>query len=81
MTCLVTLFDRKLKVFKNSPKLTIFDQLLSTRNVNVALFARNVEYDFFCDFQTLCDLFLQHQIVIFICLSVGKWPMLRNAKE
>ena len=25
---------------------------LSTRNVNVARFARNVEWDFFCDFQT-----------------------------
>ena len=24
LTCLVTLFDRKLQVFKNSPKLTIF---------------------------------------------------------
>ena len=46
MTCLVTLFDRKLQVFKNSPKLTIFgifNELLSTQNVNVARFARNVE--------------------------------------
>ena len=44
-------------VFKNSPKLTIFGifkQLLSTQNVNVARFARNIECDFFCDFQTLC---------------------------
>ena len=56
VTCLVTLFDRKLQVFKNSPKWTlfgIFNQLLSTQNVNVAPFARNVECDFFCDFQTL----------------------------
>ena len=56
LTCLVTLFDRKLQVFKNSPKLTIlgiFNKLLSTQNVNVARFARNVEWDFFCDFQTL----------------------------
>ena len=54
--CLVTLFDRKLQVFKNSPKLTIFgifNELLATQNVNVARFARNVECDFFCDFQTL----------------------------
>ena len=46
LTCLVTLFDRKLQVFKNSPKLTIcgtFNKLLSTQNVNVARFARNVE--------------------------------------
>ena len=41
VTCLVTLFDRKLQVFKNSPKWT-------TR------FARNVKCNFFCDFQTLC---------------------------
>ena len=57
MTCLVTLFDRKLRVFKNSTKLTIFgffNEFLSTQNVNVARFARNVERDFFCDFQTPC---------------------------
>ena len=35
-TCLVTLFDRKLQVFKNSPKWTILgisNKLLSTQNV------------------------------------------------
>ena len=31
----------------------IFNELLSTQNVNVARFARNVKCDFFCDFQTL----------------------------
>ena len=49
LTCLATLFVRKLQVFKHSPKLTIFgifSELLSTQNVNVA------EWDFFCDFQT-----------------------------
>ena len=49
MTFLVTLFDRKLQVFKNSPKLTIFcifGELLATQNVNVARFARNFEWDF-----------------------------------
>ena len=38
VTCLVTLFDRKLQVFKNSSKLTIFgifNELLSTQNVNI----------------------------------------------
>ena len=43
VTCLVTLFDRK--IFKNSPKWTIFgnlNELLSTQNVNVARFARNL---------------------------------------
>ena len=57
LSCLVTLFDRKLQIFKNSPKLAIFgifNELLSTQNVNVARFARNVERDFFCDFQTPC---------------------------
>ena len=55
LTCLVTLFDRKLQVFKKSPKWTIFgifNELLSTQNVNVARFARNAKCDFFCDFQT-----------------------------
>ena len=28
--------------------------LFSTQNLNVAHFARNVEWDFFCDFQTPC---------------------------
>ena len=32
----------------------IFHELLSTQIVNVARFARNVEWDFFCDFQTPC---------------------------
>ena len=46
LTCLVTLFDRKLQVFKNSLKWTIFgifNEFLSTQNVKVARFARNVE--------------------------------------
>ena len=55
VACLVTLFDLKLQVFKNSPKLTffgIFDELFATRNVNDACFARNVLCDFFCNFHT-----------------------------
>ena len=46
LTCLVTLFDRKLQYFKNLPRWIIFgilNQLLSTQNVNVARFARDVE--------------------------------------
>ena len=31
----------------------IFKELLSTHNVNVARFARNVQWDFFCNIQTL----------------------------
>ena len=56
LTCLETLFDRKLQMFKTSPKLIIFcifNELLATQNVNVARFARNVECDFFSEFQTL----------------------------
>ena len=54
---LYALFDRKLQVIKISPKFTIFgvfNELLSTQNVNEARFARNVECDFLCDFQTPC---------------------------
>ena len=67
---LVTLFDSKLQVFKNSPKLTIFNQLLFTKNVNV-------ECDFFCYFQTPC-LFLilqgvKNQLIF--------WGQLANAVD
>ena len=43
---------------KKSPNRTFlhFNELLSIQIVNVARFARNVEWDFFYDFQTLCDL-------------------------
>ena len=56
MTCLVTLFDRKFQVFKNSPKLTIFglfNELLSTQNVNSPRFARNIECDFLSGFHKI----------------------------
>ena len=47
--CLVTLFERKPQGFKNSPNWTIFGifNLLSTQNVIVARFARNVKLFFF----------------------------------
>ena len=53
LTCLVTLFDCKLQFIKNSPKLSIFgifNEFLSTQNVNAARFARNIECDFFVIF-------------------------------
>ena len=56
VSCLVTLFDHKLVVLKNSPNSTIFgifNELLSTQKVNGARFARSVECDFLGDFQTL----------------------------
>ena len=46
LTGLVTLFDSRLQVFKNSPNwiiFGIFNEVLSTLNVNVARFARNVK--------------------------------------
>ena len=46
LTCLVTLFDRKLQVFKTSSKLTIFWLLTNfspLKNVNVARLASNVK--------------------------------------
>ena len=56
MTCLVTLFDRKLQVFQKLAKTDhfwyFFIELLFTQNVNVARFARNLELDF--DFQAMC---------------------------
>ena len=53
MTFLVTLFDHKLQVYKNSPNWNIFgifNELLSTKNVNVARFALQVDETFFCNF-------------------------------
>ena len=53
LTCRVTLFDCKLLVYQKLAKLTflgIFDAIWSTQNVNVARFARNVEWDFFVIF-------------------------------
>ena len=50
MTCRVTLFDCRPQVFKNSLKLTIFgilNELLSTRSMNVAHFARNCNVETF----------------------------------
>ena len=41
----------------------IFNELSYTQNENAARFARNVEWDFFCDFQTpwsCCNPFLSH---------------------
>ena len=44
------------KTRQNGPFLALFNELLSTQNVNVARFARNVEWDFFYDFQTPCKI-------------------------
>ena len=50
LTGLVTLFDRKLLVFRNSPKWTIFGffkWIFVFLNCNVAQFVRNFEWDLF----------------------------------
>ena len=84
LTCLVTLIDRKLQVFKNSPKWNIFgifNQLLATQNVNVARFARNIECDFLGRFfsDTLMSLNLISQMSLFmtcencfLCITIAQ---------
>ena len=57
LTCLVTLFDHKLQIFKMNHFGT-FSDILFTQNVNVARFARNVEWDFLCNFESLCLCFV-----------------------
>ena len=56
LTCLVTLFDLKLKGFQKLATMDNFWRFWLTfvRSKCVARFARNVEWDFFCDFQTPC---------------------------
>ena len=59
-TCNIThclKITQKCLIFLKLAKLTIFgifSQLLSSLNVNVARFARKLEWDFFCDFQIAC---------------------------
>ena len=94
MTSLVTLFNRNLELFKNSSNglfLRIFNELLSTPNI--ARFARNVEWDFFCDFQILCrslndekavfNLCFEHAKMVCCChfstfLKIWKWTFYQN---
>ena len=58
LTCLVTLFDNKLQIFKNSPKLTIFgifNELLSTQNVMLAMLNATFSVVFkHCAKSTIC---------------------------
>ena len=83
------LFDRKLQVFKNSPKLTffvIFIELLPTQNVNVACFAHSVEWDFFVIFKLRWHILILiiKNICLCVCLFVPPfacnsgptWPIL-----
>ena len=53
LTCLVTLFDLKHQVYKNSPKYFEMNHFWHFKlTFDHSNFARNVEWDFFCDFQT-----------------------------
>ena len=80
LTCLVALFDRKLQFFKKSPQLTnigTFDKLLSTQNVNVARFARNVLMLLFLWFShtvTPCGNSLNRYAKEFLLLELRKLP-------
>ena len=67
--------------FKNSPKLTIFgifNELLSTQNVNVARFAL-VEWDFFCNFKhcvlTCGQIFSQNLSPVRPRSDIGRAPL------
>ena len=56
LTCLGNTVLPQASGFQKFAKMDQFWHFLwSTQNVNVARFARNVECDFFCDFQTLCN--------------------------
>ena len=76
LTCLVTLLDCKLQVFKNSPKLTIssiLNELLSTQNVNLARFARNVKCDFFVIFKHRVDaIFIANVTTLTKCCGMSQ---------
>ena len=60
---------------------------MSTQNVKVARFARNVELDYFCDFQTLCccmyslDTFIQAYLIRRIEPSQGGQSTADNLKK
>ena len=74
LTCLVTLFDRKLQVFKNSPKWTIFgiiNQLLSTHSLTM------LNETFFCDFRTSCRLRRKQRYIFFVIQAARAISMRR----
>ena len=47
--------------------MAFFNELLSTQNVNVARFARNVEWDFFSEFWTISVLFGNGKYLACVC--------------
>ena len=50
-------------------KIGTFNEFLSTKNVNVANFTRNVEWDFFCDYQTPSSCCLNSKMYLHLCES------------
>ena len=55
----------------------IFHKLLSTQNVNVARFARNVKCDFLTYFETLCEI----RFLIYWKIGQVIIPMARRGSE
>ena len=62
------------KTRQNGTFFGIFNKFLTTQNVNVARFARNVQWDIFCDFQTpyAFTIFIEFQILIFFAKLLSK---------
>ena len=80
LTCLVTLLDRKLQVVKiqKLAKLTIFgifDELFVNGE---ARFARNIEWDFFYDFQPPCAEIKDKTNHVYYGLT---WTMMRHTRK
>ena len=61
--------------------LGIFNQLLSTQNVNVARFAHNVEWDFFCDFQTSKKCWVIHFGFVYFLSTNRCWKGIWDKQE
>ena len=69
--CLKIIKNVAFLIFLNFGIFHQFDWFLSTLNVNLARFARNVEWDFFYDFQTLW-MFLKNFTVQFLPICIKK---------
>ena len=72
----------------NRPYFGIFNALLSTQIVNVARFARNIEWDFLCDFQTLWlqsgqrwKAFFNSSSKVFWCFVLTKHSLTSNSNS
>ena len=70
-------------IFENHPKLvkltnfSIFNEPLFPKNVNLARFARHVEWDFFSEFQTKWV----NQTIVYSDKSKFYWSLLDSPKD